>query len=351
MIQSLQSIKNKLGTLYRSLFSNTDRNTKVVLPDSGLIWVGNPNHSDHDKHGMRNESVPDYSDIIVLGNSQSYCKLITRDQSWPVVLGKSLNKGVYNCSVNGWCIFQMNLAIKNFIKMRPKLVLLTVYPGFEVYETFKTIRMSTLPEAKPFNTPKRSQIPFINLTDTDHSRDILSQRLSKQSMHARADILRKMRAENFVNTKEVKINNTNYFLQDDWRSRSMDLDNPAVKEGLLIFKSIFADLLDTCRENKAALQVVMIPTKEYLCSQQKDQIKTNYMAEIEKVGIQEQRIRDDLCAFFADSEVNVIDPAMALGLNLDKLFHPDTENGHYAPFGTKIIGEFISKNISEFMSE
>ncbi len=351
MLQCLQPITNKIGPLYRSLFSKTDIKAKVVLPDSGLIWVGNPERSDHDKHGMRNENVPDYSDILVLGNSQSYCKLITRDESWPVVISESLNKDVYNCSVNGWSVFQMNLALKKFIKMRPKLVLLTVYPGFEIYETFKTIRVSSLPEARHFNTPERSQIPFINLTDTDHSRNILSQRLSKQGMHARSEILRKMRTEKFVNTKDVKINNTYYFLQDDWRSRSMDLDNPAVKEGLIIFKSIFADLLNTCCENNVALQVVMIPTKEYLCSQQKDKIETNYMAEIEKVGAQEQRIRDDLLAFFADSEVNVIDPTMALGLSLDKVFHPDTENGHYAPFGTKIIGEFISKKISGFMSE
>jgi hypothetical protein len=339
---SLGSLSNLLKCLLIRLdLRGRTSSEKVVLPDAEWIWIGNPKHPEHDRYGMRNKNVPQSIDILVLGNSQSYCKLIKREESWPSILDTYRSGGVYNCSVNGWTILQMYAAFEKFKHMDPKHVLLTVYPGFEIYEVFRAVRESLLIYASKYKNSEIENIPFVDLSNTDRARSELSTRLAHNKASLRPDILKEMQLQSYANTKDVRIGCATYFLQDDWRGRSMDLNHPAVRKGCSIFKDIFIKLLQSCNKNGINLKVVLIPTKEYLCYCERDRVTTQFLDDLCVVGKREQALRDHLIGFFQENSVDVIDPVNVLRDSLDKVFHPDTENGHYAAYGTKVIGEYI----------
>src|SRR5262245_6173516 len=68
---------------------------RPVVPDERLIYRGNPLRRDHDAWGYRNPRRPARTDVVVLGDSQTYGP-DDPSKAWPRVLARRAGLDVYN---------------------------------------------------------------------------------------------------------------------------------------------------------------------------------------------------------------------------------------------------------------
>ena len=95
-----------LGSLVTSIFfmegvsrlfvDKLDFLTPITINHSVLRTTVKPYSAGHDKWGFRNKKVPISSDIIAIGDSQTYGVSATTKYSWPYQLERQINRKVYN---------------------------------------------------------------------------------------------------------------------------------------------------------------------------------------------------------------------------------------------------------------
>jgi hypothetical protein len=56
----------------------------------------------YDSRGFRNEAALAHPDIVVIGDSQTWRSNVSRDQAWPQILSKQLNRTVHNMGMQGY---------------------------------------------------------------------------------------------------------------------------------------------------------------------------------------------------------------------------------------------------------
>ena len=97
---------------------STLANKPRVVPDKQLLYRGNPLYVDADAAGYRNATRRAQSDIVALGDSQTYGPE-NRDDAWPFVLGKRLGRSVYNMALPAYGPLQSSAKVDEALQLKP----------------------------------------------------------------------------------------------------------------------------------------------------------------------------------------------------------------------------------------
>jgi lysophospholipase L1-like esterase len=129
-----------------------ERNARnsVVLPDDEIGYLYRPNTTHTiargdfsftfttDEWGFRNESPwPDQADIVVLGDSMAFGYGVSREDGWVARLQEmSSDEAIVNLGLIGTSPEQNLRIFKRFgVGLEPKLVLFTLFPGNDLFDT------------------------------------------------------------------------------------------------------------------------------------------------------------------------------------------------------------------------
>jgi len=107
---------------------------KQFLPDMHIVG---PN----DILGFRNEAVPNYADIIIIGDSLTYGNNAHMLENWPHFFTEFIPKGVsvYSMATGGWGAVQYFYAAAKAPIFTPKIMVVAFYTGNDSLETFTMV--------------------------------------------------------------------------------------------------------------------------------------------------------------------------------------------------------------------
>ena len=110
-----------------------------AIPDDRLRLRPNPALPDHDASGYRNPVVPERSDIVVMGDSQTYGSEVSRKNAWPTLLGKDLGVSSYNMAFAGWGPAQYYLIADEALALNPRLLVVGLYAGNDFADAYNIV--------------------------------------------------------------------------------------------------------------------------------------------------------------------------------------------------------------------
>lgn len=99
----------------------------------------NPEFPGHDDRGFRNPKVPNQSDIIGLGDSQTYGTGVNPEDTWINQLGLMVGQTVYSMAVPGYGPAHSLMLLDKAITLQPKIILEGFYAGNDLYDAFNLV--------------------------------------------------------------------------------------------------------------------------------------------------------------------------------------------------------------------
>jgi len=109
------------------------------IPDKRLKMRPSPLYSDHDSKGFRNPEVPEKSDVVALGDSQTYGTGVKSDEAWPKQLEPMISQTVYSMAYGGYGPVHSLVLWDEATALAPKIIIEAVYAGNDLYEAFKMV--------------------------------------------------------------------------------------------------------------------------------------------------------------------------------------------------------------------
>ena len=357
------------------------------LPDERLGHRPNPNHPEHDAWGFRNPGVPARAEIVVLGDSQSYGAGVGASQAWPRVLEELNGQTVYNLSFGGWGPVHSLLLWHQAETLRPEVVIVSVYAGNDLYDSFKAVYDKAL--VAGLRSDDRETLDLIAQADDSGT---LKQRVGtiyREGRKKRTSRLRRFRksikqwladhskiygllwrAGYEISLLREERRNEN----EKWRKARaraekrpqvaqafargplrtvftsqlrlsvLDLDDPRVREGQRIVYEVLRQMQDAVGATGARFVVLLIPTKEYVFG---EQAKTLAEPAYRKLLDKERLFWRETRGFLDDHAIGYIDALPSLRAQLDSGPQPYkvSDDGHPNEHGHRAIARAVRQHL------
>lgn len=110
------------------------------VEDAKRGFRGNPRRFDHDGRGYRNADGIELTDVLAIGDSQTYGVGVDRVRAWPYAIHEDLEITVYNMGVGGYSPPHHLFEVDGILDLRPKVVVYGVYLGNDLLESFAIAR-------------------------------------------------------------------------------------------------------------------------------------------------------------------------------------------------------------------
>ncbi len=115
------------------------RDNPYVL-DSKRGFRGNPKRFDHDGRGFRNAPGIEETEVLAIGDSQTYGVGVDRVRAWPYAIHEDLDIDVYNMGLGGYAAPHHLFDLDAMLDLHPKVVVYGVYFGNDLMESFAIAR-------------------------------------------------------------------------------------------------------------------------------------------------------------------------------------------------------------------
>ena len=145
----LVQVSKKVPPFFEGVFRTSDYETdEYILPDP-YIKRAKPLFPDlggigpNDILGFRNRNIPNVSDVIIIGDSQTYGNNARIETNWPNLFMKNLNSNKttlithYDIAVGGWGAIEYLEIFYKSLLFQPKTVIVAFYTGNDSLETFR----------------------------------------------------------------------------------------------------------------------------------------------------------------------------------------------------------------------
>ena len=348
-----------------------------LIADTRLGLRGNAAHPEHDDWGYRNAERPDHAAIVALGDSQTYGTGVRRDEAWPPVLGRRLGVRVYNMGNPNFGAPHYWLELEHALSLEPRVVLLTVYFGNDLYDAFRlaTINpeVTALVDADVLERAREleAQSPLSTIGQTlfeqrigrqrelGTARRFLSEYSKTYSLASTFSRTLSQRARPAVRSRDFTATERSltpkrralsapYEGDDGWRTfltslyrrEVVDYRDPRIEAGLAAIRASIDRIAARCRQAGARLVVVFIPTKESVFASRIDRIE-DYDA-LPQLVADEEAIKRTLIADLANLGVEYVDLLGALrGAPVQPYF--EDLDGHPSAAGHETIASELGR--------
>ena len=146
----LVQVADERPPFYENVFHSPGWNSdKIILKDPFTRVRARPFHQDlagygpNDLLGFRNSHVPTATDIVVIGDSQTYGNNASMQNSWPQQMADQLGMSgigvsVYTMATGGWGAVQYLEMARYALLFRPQMMIVAFYTGNDPMDTFMT---------------------------------------------------------------------------------------------------------------------------------------------------------------------------------------------------------------------
>ena len=291
---------------------------KQLLPDSGYAGP-------HDLLGFRNTHVPNYADVVLIGDSMTYGNNVPIWENWPSALKISLpsNISIYSMATGGWGSVQYYYAFLKSMVFSPKVIVVAFYTGNDAFESFDMVYGS-----KIWN----EYIPNDKLDINDLPKAVFPPPEQDQS--------------------EVIFSDGIKTIFTPKHRRISIKKSPAIDAGYQIMINMAKEIHNICvRENKHIIFTV-IPTKEYVYSKKIDTENMSMNDEYNRLISEESERLLQLKTAFEEMQgavyVDVASKLRDASVNPVALYLDDV-NGHPIETGYNIIAKSLADEINKYI--
>lgn len=236
-----------------------------------------PYSAGHDLLGFRNDSVPERSPILAIGDSMTYGVAASHRDAWPRQLERLLEKPVYNMALGGYGpVHYQHLLTEFGLAMQPELVIVGLYFGNDLMDAYNLVYSNESwahlrredsedgvaaeglidlpPEGKLFGSLRnwlaRHSVIYRVVTQSALANPVRRAEVA----NAHADVFR------------IDVPGGITFLTPGLRRAALDLADAKVQEGLDLTTRALAQIAELCISHDVELLVLLIPTKERVYS-------------------------------------------------------------------------------------
>jgi hypothetical protein len=352
----------------RLFFDPVDYLWRKKLPDEMLRYRVAPNTAGHDSWGYRNKYVPDNADIVAIGDSQTYGESALAKYSWPSILQKLTGKEIYNMGLGGYGPAEYFYLMENkAMLLKPKLIIAGFYLGNDLADTYAAVygiqywkdlrnpdltvkedasrnaHEEPLEKKIPPKTQFRPGVYAVANWLAGHS--VLYRVITATYM---GDIIRQ--------NKMIEMGEEIAMLRDDEhgihtgftperRLQALDLDKPAVREGLKLALVFFNNMNELAAKNGLGFLVVIIPTKESVYGEFiEGNSDLQYSEKIDSLLENERRVSMTAQSDFKEHNISYLDLLGPLrsAAKYEQLY-PNNYSGHFNNGGNRVIAESIKQ--------
>jgi len=144
----LVQVDSKVVPFFENVFDWDKLSSKELLPKEPIIKhrvrqliteKQMPGFGPSDILGFRNLAVPNQTDILIIGDSQTWGNNASLFTNWPSQFERKLNNrtiSVYNMAAGGWGAIQYFYILSKGLAFRPKQIVIAFYTGNDPMETF-----------------------------------------------------------------------------------------------------------------------------------------------------------------------------------------------------------------------
>ena len=345
-----------------------------------LGHVMNANMNEIDENGFRNNILPSV-DIVALGDSHTYGFNVSSDNSWPKLLGRKLNKNVYNFGMGAYGILHYHYLLSKAIGLNPEVILLGLYLPNDLNDICVlvssnkywasrakefNIDSSLCPEIKPYSAPRA----VANGKRKTSIRKWLKENLATISIvseyYYRFSTRKKL--EDAGTTKPLVINDrklnaikkiekggvTNALVINDGKIKTMidferimlnkegmDMNRPHIQMAYEVMKEFFLESKKNTELNNIRFGVLFIPSKERVYYKYLKQMGHYVPEEYEELVENEDELKGKASLFLENTGIAFIDvlPDMENALLKYGDLYPAWDDGHAIKIGYKIFAE------------
>ncbi len=345
--------------LLRAVLEPMDYLLPEIASDPVLNHRLNPGTGGHDSWGFRNQERPQKSDIVAIGDSQTYGVSADTRHSWPATLAKIIDKPVYNMALGGYGpVHYYSLLKTKAALLKPKTVIIGFYFGNDfidsynlVYsnENWKYLRKggaTKLLDANAFVDTKPPKKRFLGgLRDWFSRNSILYRIITRLKIF---DTIREREIlQSGKNIVTLKVDKAPMFFDPKPRLANLSMKNPKVIKAIDIIKTTFLDIRKFTQNKGIRLIVLFIPTKELVYARQ---LVAASMAPdgspLEQLFSSERQMRNLMSSFLKSNNIEVVDALPALSEGSQKQAIYPFNDGHPNAKGYAIIAEKVANYLA-----
>ncbi|MBN1472198.1 MAG: hypothetical protein JW925_10490 [Syntrophaceae bacterium] len=374
----------------------TSKNTLHVLPDATLGLRGNPEFPEHDSKGFRNKIALSHSEIVAIGDSQTYGTGVKRYQAWPQQLSKLSGKPVYNMSLGGYGSVEGLILLKTeALQLNPKYVIFMMYNGNDLIDAYDAVYNNHLYDTLK-NTDSTTQAVITALQQKDPLKPkiakITSQLWSSKPISIKTETTPSQQTRNhwncikqmklfrlffslersvqvtFFNKKEYdwrRLTNPNQhdsglfetfesngfrtILTPSYRKLAMDIEDPRIQEGLRISLEAIGDMKQLADSQGIQFLILLLPTKEKVFYELSSQYGIEPSESMQTTVKLDDDIRNRTMAYLQQHEISYINTLPILETCFKQKQQPYfiDADGHINPIGHAMIAKAVSEYIRE----
>ncbi|MFH1116723.1 MAG: SGNH/GDSL hydrolase family protein [Pseudomonadota bacterium] len=343
----------------------------LTIPDDRVGWRGNPDFEDHDTKGFRNKQVPDRTDVVALGDSMTYGVWVNRDEAWPQALGRAGGLGVYNMGISGYSPIQYLLLLDEASALKPKLVILTLYMGNDLFDSYSMVyKWDLIPRLKTTDPKRLAEFSDLDRTSpVDEAsaaafephrklKDLLGEHskiygllwLTKRLFiphHTWPWFWLKYRAAGFEPWEAFEYGEVRTILTPSYRFMGVDRSDPRTREGLRLSLEAIDLVNRRLKEKGVRLLVLLLPTKELAMEDLMKQGKIKASPAYERLVGDEKKNWSSIRSNLQEHSIPFVDGLAALRETLKQGRSPYLINHdpHPTAYGHEILGRYVWSEI------
>lgn len=325
-----------------------------------------------DKNGFRNENIPNNTDIVAIGDSQTWGINVLRNDNWPTVLSELTGMSIYNMSVGGYGPVQYYKLFVHAINLNPKFVFIGLYFGNDFYDSYDSVYLINLIKKYKTNIELVDN-NFIELESEDISKSLEEYRsLNNKSNSGVSLILNNIALFKMIHNYKINSCNnksSNFAVAKGWaiinptiahyyhdsilctifmskyRYLALNYKDPIINEGLNITENIMNDINKLGATHNIDIAFVLIPTKEKVYEDlvSVDNLEPNL--QYEYLVNSEEIVRKRILSYCKLNNIKCIDTLASLkgALELDKPIYMKNHDGHPNKEGYAYIAKSVYK--------
>ncbi len=345
------------------------------VADSILGARPNPEYPGHDSNGFRNTTVPRRSDVVALGDSQTYGVGVAADAAWPHQFELLTGYSTYSMAFGGYGPVHSLLLWDEAIALKPQIIIEALYAGNDLFDSFNIVynngQHSEL-RSPDLGTQKSIVAAESNESIADHVTQMFTQghantvgsKVKSGTPHPIRSflseysriygLLRRLQFES-LQLKPAATRNSSYtqsfedgpfrtVFTSEYRLSALDQQDPRIVEGREISLKAIAIMNELAAEQTIRFVVVLIPTKELVFKNLWSEPSASFATLTSNEILFWSRTK----AFLKANNIDFIDVLPALRGQLESGIQPyhSTQDGHPNKFGHQAIAASLSDRLT-----
>jgi hypothetical protein len=351
----------------------------LEVSDSELGIRGNPKFPEHDANGFRNPGVPDRTDVVAIGDSQTYGTGVAFEQAWPQQMKKLSSCRIYSMAMGGYAPLHYAILARQAIQLHPRLMFIGIYFGNDFYENWEmhvrnpsrypvptellnaaverdrnaplshdVFEFFHMGQAQPGNETKKSdreqkeRWSLRTFLSRNSSLWGFARAVRDRLFHSQDGILSNDFRTAVAALTPKQLEYVSVFEGPTWRtiltSRYREaleqLEDPRIRVGVWLTQWAMRDIGDTATRNGIDVVFVLIPTKESVFAD-KVKMRENHRY-FDRLTAEEDRVRRDLIQYMEKNNLAYVDLAPTLRSQARQPYFENAD-GHLNVTGNKAV--------------